>query len=299
MTIIAQISDLHVQIPGKLAYGVVDTNTLVTEAIGHLSKLTPQPDIVVISGDLVQDGTIAEYELLQNMLSPLQCPIYLMPGNHDQRENLRQVFASHAYLSNGTPHLSYVVEDYPIRMIMLDSILPGKGSGCIDSERLRWLKQTLLAAPETPTLMFMHHPPFATGIPWMDRKPLQGHETLATLISQHLQVQRISCGHLHRTIYCSWAGTVVSSQPSVVHQSSIDFTPDSLSQFVMEPTAYQLHLWTGENLVSHTLFVGEFDGPFRFSDSKKIVATERTAVSNSSLLMKSGSSPIARSDNKV
>lgn len=273
MTIIAQISDLHVQIPGKLAYGVVDTNTLVTEAIGHLSKLTPQPNIIVISGDLVQDGTITEYELLQTMLAPLQCPIYLMPGNHDQRENLRQVFTTHAYLSKGTPHLSYVVENYPIRMIMLDSILPGKGLGCIDSDRLIWLKQALLAAPETPTLIFMHHPPFATGIPWMDRKQLQGHEKLATLISQHPQVQRISCGHLHRTIYCSWAGTVASSQPSVVHQGSIDFTSDSFSQFVMEPPAYQLHIWTGENLVSHTLFVGEFDGPFRFSDGKKVIAT--------------------------
>lgn len=272
MTIIAQISDLHVQASGKLVYGVVDTNPLVAEAIAHLIRLKQPPDLLVASGDLVQDGTVAEYELLKTMLAPLQCPIYLMPGNHDNRENLQQVFTSHTYLPGVMSHLSYVVEDYSIRMVMLDSIIPGKGGGCVDAERLTWLEQQLLAAPETPTLIFMHHPPFATGIPWMDRKRFQGHGALADLISQHPQIKRISCGHLHRTIYCPWAGTVASSQPSLVHQSGIDFTPDSPSQFVMEPPAYQLHIWTDETLVSHTLYVGRFDGPYRFSDGKLIAA---------------------------
>lgn len=272
MTIIAQISDLHVQVPGKLAYGVVDTTPLVAKAIAHLSRLKQQPDILVASGDLVQDGTLAEYQLLKTMLAPLRCPVYLMPGNHDHRHTLRQVFTSHTYFPQES-HLSYAVEDYDLRLLMLDSIIPGKGGGCVDNDRLSWLEQQLLAAPDTPTLIFMHHPPFATGIPWMDRKQFQGHGALANLLSQHPQVKRISCGHLHRTIYCSWAGTVASSQPSLVHQSGIDFAPDSASQFVMEPPAYQLHVWTHENLISHTLYVGQFDGPYRFSDGKKIVAT--------------------------
>ncbi|MEM8613627.1 MAG: phosphodiesterase [Cyanobacteria bacterium P01_H01_bin.105] len=271
MTTIAQISDLHVQLPDKLAYGVVDTNPLVTAAIDRL--LHPRPDLVIASGDLIQDGTLAEYELLKTMLAPLQCPVYLMPGNHDHRDHLRQVFANHAYLPRDTTHLSYVVADYPIRMIMLDSIVPGKGTGCADPERLNWLEQQLSAAPTAPTLIFMHHPPFATGIPWMDRKRFQGHEALETLINQHSQVKRISCGHLHRTMYCSWAGTVASSQPSLVHQSAIDFTPNASSQFVMEPPAYQLHVWTHETLVSHTVFVDRFEGPYRFADGQKVAAT--------------------------
>ena len=272
MTLIAQISDLHVQIPGKLAYGVVDTNPLVAEAIARLSRLNPQPDIVVASGDLIQDGTLAEYELLKVMLAPLRCPIYLMPGNHDHRDHLRQVFETHTYLPGESTHLSYVVEGYAIRMIMLDTIIPGKGGGCVDTERLTWLEQQLLAAPQTPTMVFMHHPPFATGIPWMDRKRFQSHGALAKLIRQHPQVKRISCGHLHRTMYCPWAGTVASSQPSLVHQSALDFTPDSSSQFVMEPPAYQLHVLTDETVVSHTMYVGQFDGPYRFADGQRLVA---------------------------
>ncbi|MEM6254892.1 MAG: phosphodiesterase [Cyanobacteria bacterium P01_D01_bin.156] len=272
MVTIAQISDLHVQAPGQLAYNVVDTNALVVDAIAQLNELTPVPDAIIASGDLVHGGTVAEYEQLRSMLAPLQCPVYLMPGNHDNRDNLQQAFSDHTYLATGTAHLSYVVEDYDIRMVMLDSIIPGKGQGCIDPERLSWLEQQLLAAPDTSTMLFMHHPPFATGIPWMDRKLPQGSDQLANLISQHPQVKRISCGHLHRVIHCEWAGTIATSQPSLAHQSSLDFATDAPSQFAMEPPAYQLHLWTNNTLVSHTVFVGDFEGPFRFKDGSKIVA---------------------------
>lgn len=269
MTLIAQISDLHVQAAGALAYGVVDTNALVKAAIAHLNQLAPQPDLVVATGDLVQQGTLANYQQLKALLADLRAPIYLMPGNHDQGANLRQVFADHAYLASDRDHLSYVVDDYPIRLIMLDNTLPGEKSGRLDHQRLAWLEAQLAAAPEAPTLIFMHHPPFATGIPWMDRRRLEGREALAALIAQHPQVERVSCGHLHRGIYRRWAGTIASTQPSLVHQGYLDLRPDVPSQFVLEPPAYQLHLWESGSLVSHTVFVGNFDGPYRFSDGQK------------------------------
>lgn len=270
MTLIAQISDLHVQAPGLLAYGVVDTNSRVANAICHLNQLNPQPDLVVATGDLVQTGTLADYHQLRVLLAELRAPIYLMPGNHDHGTTLRQVFADHAYLFGSTDHLSYGLDHYPIRLLMLDNTLPGHKSGGFDSQRLAWLKGQLERAPETPTLIFMHHPPFTTGIPWMDRRRPEGAEALAALIAQHPQVERISCGHWHRTMYCRWAGTIASAQPSLVHQGGLDLQPDTPGQFVMEPPAYQLHLWTNHHLVSHTVFVGDFDGPYRFADGQKI-----------------------------
>jgi len=263
---IAQISDLHVQTPGTLAYGVVDTNSLVETAIAHLNQLSPQPDVVVASGDLVQQGTPANYRHLRAILTHLRAPIYLMPGNHDHQENLRQVFADHLYLPGSTDHLSYVVDDDPIRLIMLDNTLPDQKGGGLDSDRLAWLESQLVSAPEAPTLIFMHHPPFSTGISWMDRRRPEGSAALAALIARHPQVERVSCGHLHRSIYRRWAGTIASSQPSLVHQGGLDLRPEAASQFVMEPPAYQLHIWQNASLVSHTVFVGEFDGPYRYAD---------------------------------
>lgn len=271
MTRIAQISDLHVQAAGALVYGVVDTHARVQAAIAHLNRLSPQPDLVVATGDLVQNGTLADYQQLRDLLTNLQAPIYLMPGNHDHAANLRQAFADHAYLSGPGDHLSYVVDDYPIRMIMLDNTSPGKKAGEIDDCRLAWLEAKLVQAPAAPTLIFMHHPPFTTGIPWMDRHRLEGSEALAKLILRHRQVERISCGHLHRVMVCRWAGTIASTQPSLAHQGYFDQRPDTASQFVMEPPAYQLHIWTTDGLVSHTVFVGEFEGPYRFSDGQKVM----------------------------
>lgn len=272
MTLIAQISDLHVQSAGTLAYGVVDTNSLVQVAIAHLNRLSPQPHLVVATGDLVQQGTLADYHQLREMLSNLRAPVYLMPGNHDHGANLRQVFADHHYLSSSMDHLSYVVDGYPIRMIMLDNTLSGKKSGGVDNQRLAWLESQLVRAPKTPTLIFMHHPPFMTSIPWMDRRRLDGSDALAALIAQHGQVERISCGHLHRVMYLRWAGTIASTQPSLVHQGFLDLRPDTASQFVMEPPAYQLHIWRNDSLVSHTVFVGDFDGPYYFSDGRKVIS---------------------------
>lgn len=73
-------------------------------------------------------------------------------------------------------------------------------------------------------------------------------------------------------IYRRWAGTIASPQPSLVHQGALDLRPDTVSQFVMEHPAYQLHSWQNESLVSHTVFVGDFDGPYRFSDGRKVSA---------------------------
>ncbi|MDV3347967.1 phosphodiesterase [Leptothoe sp. LEGE 181152] len=270
MTLIAQISDLHVQVADDRAYGVVDTNALVANAITHINDLNPQPDLVIATGDLVHQGTEAEYEQLKIILSQLNAPIYLLPGNHDCRESLKQVFSHHTYLPHHhLGHLSYTLEDYPVRMILLDTTIPGKGSGLVDAGRLAWLEAQLNADTTKSTILFMHHPPFPTGITMMDNIGLEGRTELENLIRHHPQIVRVSCGHLHRSIHCQWAGTTASTQSSLVHQVVLDLQPDAAGTFVMEPAAYQLHLWHQDILVSHTVYVGEFTGPFPFSDPKK------------------------------
>ncbi len=270
--LLAHISDLHVLEPGELAYDVVDTTPMVEKAIAHLNTLSP--DLVVITGDLAHNAKIAEYQRLQKMLRLLQAPVYLIPGNHDRRTLLRQVFSTHTYLPT-TDFLQYTVEDYPVRLIMLDTNVPEKDYGKLDAERLDWLDQQLSQQPNRPTILFMHHPPFTTGIDLMDGCGLTGIQDLETIVKKYDCIQRIGCGHTHRPIQKLWAGTLAYTIPSPVHQVSLELTGAARSAtFVMEPPAYQLHLWNEESgLVSHTQYINQYDGPYPFFKTEKSAST--------------------------
>ena len=93
--LIAQITDTHIKPEGSLADSHVDTSAFLARAVDHILHLDPRPDVVLGTGDLVDGGTSAEYARLRHLLSPLPMPVYLIPGNHDDREALRQVFADY------------------------------------------------------------------------------------------------------------------------------------------------------------------------------------------------------------
>lgn len=259
--IIAHVSDPHIVAPGALLYGRVDTASMLARAVADLNRLDPRPDIVVITGDLVDKGEPAEYEHLRRLLAPLAMPVFVIPGNHDAREPLRAAFAGDGYLPQAG-FLHYVVEDWPVRLVALDTHIPGEGGGELCAERLAWLDRTLAAAPQRPTLVMMHHPPFATGIERMDRAGLRGSDALAAVIARHPHVERILCGHLHRAIDRRFAGTVAGTAPSTAHQIRLDLRSGGPLGFVFEPPGYQLHLWRGGALVSHTELFGDWPGPY-------------------------------------
>jgi Icc protein len=259
--IIAQISDPHIVLPGALLYGRVDTADFLQRAVAELSRLDPPPDIVVITGDLVDKGEPAEYERLRSLLAPLTRPVFVIPGNHDAREPLRAAFGGDGYLPRDG-FLQYAVEDHPVRLVALDTLIPGEGGGELCAERLLWLDRTLAAAPERPTLVMMHHPPFATGIARMDRAGLRGIDAFAAVIARHGQIERILCGHLHRAIDRRFAGTVAGTAPSTAHQIRLDLRPGASLRFVFEPPGYQLHSWQDGALVSHTAVFGDWPGPY-------------------------------------
>ncbi len=256
--IIAQISDLHVQPRGERAYGIVDTNAYLKAAIAQLNRLQPQPDLVMATGDLVDERTEAEYWMLRELVEPLQAPLYFVMGNHDDRTAFRTVFPDLPYMpSQG--FIQYVLEDYPLRLIVLDTLVDGEGYGDLDAIRLNWLADCLAANPTKPTVIFMHHPPFATGLQGMDRLRCRGHEALAAIVQHYPCIQRIACGHLHRSIQTLWAGTIGSVAPSVAHQVALKLVIDQPPAFVMEPPGLHLHLWhANEGLITHTAFIGDF-----------------------------------------
>jgi Icc protein len=263
--LIAQITDLHVKGTDRLVYRRVDTARFLREAVAQLVALQPRPDIVVVTGDLTDSGRPEEYAALREILADLPMPVFVLPGNHDAREALREAFAADGYLPRDG-FLQYTVEDYPLRIVALDTLLPGSDGGLLCDERLAWLDRTLATAPERPTIIIMHHPPFRTGITQSDTLGLQGADRLREIVARNGQVERLLCGHVHRSIHVRFAGTIASIAPSTAHQVVLDLRPDGPSVFVMEPPGYQLHLWDeGTGLVSHTAVIGDFAGPYPYA----------------------------------
>lgn len=254
--LIAQISDLHVGVPGHLAFGRIDTAACLVRCIRNILQLGPRPDVVVASGDLVDSGTAGEYRRLRELLAPLPMPVYLMPGNHDDRLALRGEFRDHDYLpARSTLH--YAIETPAVRLIMLDTVVPGTDGGALDALQLEWLEAQLAAAPNRPVLIFLHHPPVRTGISGMDAIGLapESAARLGAIVSRHRQVECIACGHVHRDIETRWRGTRVSICPSTAYQSILDLATGEFEANSDEPPAYQLHYWNGTEIVTHTVAV--------------------------------------------
>jgi Icc protein len=264
--LICQLTDLHVRPPGLAANRVSETNMLTERAFRMVAAFTPRPDVVIITGDLTECGLEAEYANLSAMLGrTLSMPVYVIPGNHDRRDNLRTGLAHLPGVTADPEYVQYAVEDHPVRLIMLDTLVPGASNGELSDMKLQWLDRTLATQPTKPTLVGMHHPPFATGIPHMDRIALLNPGTFRTVIARHRQVQRIVCGHHHRPIVGQCAHAIVSISPSVAHQVELTFDPSAPGTFNFEPPAFQLHIWhetTG--FVSHTVYTDSYNGPFPF-----------------------------------
>lgn len=270
--IIGQISDLHIKAGGKLSYRVVDTAGMLSRCVAHIGALKQRPDVIVATGDLVDFGRDDEYATLRERLDALSIPLYLIPGNHDERVALRRAFPEHRYLRQWEPFVQYAIDEWPVRIVALDTVIPGASGGELCDARLEWLDRTLAAVPAKPTVVIMHHPPFATWIGHMDKIGLADSTGLAQVIARHRQVERVLCGHLHRPIQVRFAGTIASTCPSPAHQVALDLDPDAPSRFMMEPPGYQLHAWNdASGLVSHTVFIGEFAGPYPFFDGEKLI----------------------------
>lgn len=219
--------------------------------------------MVVISGDLVDFGRDDEYHTLRQALSALSIPFYLIPGNHDNRQALRWAFSDARYLEQHPEFIQWEIDDYPVRLIVLDSTLPEQSGGDLCERRLLWLEQQLALQPEKPTLVILHYPQFISGISHMDKQRLANPQALAAVIQCHTQVERVLCGHLHRTLQVRFAGTLACNAPGLSHQVALDLHADSLAHFVLEPTDFLLHRWTAEQgMVSHQCLVGDYDGPY-------------------------------------
>jgi 3',5'-cyclic-AMP phosphodiesterase len=255
--ILAQLSDLHINADGRYPSYKGDAAACLEAAVADLLSLTVQPDAVLITGDLVDDGLPAEYVRLRELLAPLSFPVFLMSGNHDAPGPLRAAFPDHRYLGAGDGPVHYVIEDFAVRLIALDSRVAGESVGRLGAEQIAWLDARLAEQPGRPAIVALHHQPFPTGRHHADRVGLEDAGALAAVIRRHPQVERVVSGHVHHAMQTRWAGTLASTVPAACYQLALDLRSDAKGSIRLETPGYHVHHFTpASGIVTSTRLIG-------------------------------------------
>lgn len=251
--LIAQVTDIHLGFqpddPAEMNRRRLD------EVVAALIALTPQPDLLVLTGDLTENGTIASYETLKSVTAGLPFPVLYALGNHDDRGNFRAVFPDVPVTASG--HVQYAAIHGPLRLVVLDTLAQGYHGGSFSGDQAAWLDATL-AEDDRPTILVLHHPPIESGNGWMTESPdAPWVHRLAAVVARYPQIVRMISGHLHRAIVTGWQGTTIAVCPSSAPQVAVDFrsidgeNPDGRDMIVAEPPGFALHWWSGRDLVTH------------------------------------------------
>jgi 3',5'-cyclic AMP phosphodiesterase CpdA len=271
MLTIAQITDLHVA-PRDSENRSRNEKRLRT-VLKAIHDLHPRPAAIIATGDLADTGTVAEYADLAEILRSAEVPVYLGAGNHDRRAAMLSVFGAPMTATDDNGFIQFTVEIGGLRLVMCDTLDEGEEGGGFCEARARWLAETLDAAPRTPTVVALHHPPILSGITWMD--PDLGAAWIARLaaaIEGRGQVRSVICGHVHRPFHGAFAGHTVSVSAATALQLTLDMTPvdmrvaDHRQILLGEPPGFSLLRWDGRALSVHNCVAGAFPDPITYEE---------------------------------
>ena len=152
--LIAQISDTHILAPDPDLPAASLRADCLRRCVADINR--QEPDVVLLTGDTVQHGHVDEYAFLRELLAPLTAPLFPVPGNRDDKREMRAAFGEeHAFLSDGGAFLHYAIEDYDVRLVGIDSTLAGERKGRFCEARQAWLAETL-DAPVSYTHLRAH-----------------------------------------------------------------------------------------------------------------------------------------------
>jgi 3',5'-cyclic AMP phosphodiesterase CpdA len=266
MILIAQISDLHIVPEGTRCYGLVDTNELARRAVNAINRLKRRPNAVVVSGDIIDSARAADYAVAREILGQLEIPFFPVSGNHDLSTGLKTAFSDRQFSASPVPNrLCYGTDVGAIRLVTLDSSVPRAPHGELSAAQLSFLDQELSSANGRPAVVAIHHPPIPTGNRSMDRFGLRKPSELAAVISRHPNVLRILCGHCHRGVLGSFAGSMVTIAPAASHQLELALDGDDTFGFNLEPPAFFLHRWTrADGMTTQFAMIERYPGPYPF-----------------------------------
>ena len=258
--LIAQITDLHIGFdrnnPHEL--NVRRLNMVIDE----LNERVPRPDLLLVTGDLVENGDDSRaYRHMETLVKRWQGPLLWAVGNHDDRSNFLAVLPEVATDEHG--FIQYEAEIGGLRFVVVDTLDPGRHGGMVCEKRGKWLRARLREKKDVPTVVILHHPPVDTGIAWMSALPCeQWVQRLEAILRPARQVVALISGHVHRPIATSFAGKRLAVAASTAPQVALDLDdvdpqhPDGRALIIADAPAYALHYWDGQALLTHFEIAG-------------------------------------------
>ncbi len=248
--LIAQITDTHITVDGRQARDLA-------RIFAELNGRDPRPDLILLSGDTVDSGRVEQYRALRDLIAQSAIEVFVVPGNHDRLPALLATLVAKQYPRLTAGSMNYVLDDFPVRIIALDTTAPGRPGGILDDARLGWLDRRLIEAPGRPVLIFMHHPPFRTGVNLADLFGFAGARRFAALLERQPNVRRVVAGHVHCRRSTIIGTTLVTTAISTTPQYVPEVFERRLIGMRPEPAGFTLHAWQSTEFRSTTYIADE------------------------------------------
>ena len=272
MVKLIQLSDLHLVPPGKLTSKVLDTNSILEETINEILRKKDyfgKIECLVVTGDVSDDGSIESYLSAHEKLIKLSVPVLVIPGNHDLRNPMREVFNEHVEFSTHSSQFDWVFKYEETVIVGLDSLVEGENFGFLEKTSLEFLSNQLSIHNGSDIVLLIHHPPIKTGIYFMDKIGLTNSSDLSECLKATSRPMRILCGHVHGVYHGLLGIHPVVSAPSVC--SAFEFNRKKFAPvgFNRGPTGYA-YFETSSNGFWTAIPSSYGNGPLNFSDGSKI-----------------------------
>lgn len=245
MTTILQISDTHIVAEGAVVAGRLNTADALKRLVARISTIRHQfgdLDAVLISGDISDDGSAESYAHFKKLIAPLDVPLHLIPGNHDARAPMRAAFPDQIQ-PDGPINWDHKIGE--LHLIGLDTLVEGQKHGVLTADTMTFLRTALNRAIGAPVLLALHHPPFPSGIRFMDDIGLANQDAFKDVVDGYAGELRIICGHIHTMMVRSIAGHVAMSAPSPNSTFAFDRRSDAPIGFHIQDDGCLLHRWDG------------------------------------------------------
>lgn len=245
------LSDTHLLAEGRKLGGRYDVSALLDAVAARIRRMRPTPDAIVVTGDLTDLGEPGAYRSLRAVLEPLAAELgaalIWVVGNHDERPALRE------HLLDETPSEEPVIGVWDLdglRLIALDSSVPGWHHGNLDPDQLDWLRAELAVPAPLGTLLALHHPPLPSHIPFFDILELQNQDAFAEAI-RGTDVRGILAGHLHYAMSGTFAGVPVSVAAATCYTMDLALPPEEVNGMDAGQGFNLVHVW--EDTITHTV----------------------------------------------